>query len=147
MNRRRFLATLEQASCGVAVGAVALSLGGCAGNAYLRGTVVDNRLRVPLDRLAAGGGQLLVTVPDERWPLFVVRHDSGRLTTVSTRCMHRGCQVDPVAERLVCPCHGSEYTREGVVLKGPTRAPLNRYATHVIGDEIVIELQRLEEGS
>lgn len=147
MNRRRFLATLEQASCGVAVGTVATALGGCAGNAYLRGTVVDNRLRVPLDRLSAGGGQLLVTVPDERWPLFVVRHDDGRLTTVSTRCMHRGCQVDPVAERLVCPCHGSEYTREGVVLKGPTRAPLNRYATGVVGDEIVIDLQRLEEGS
>lgn len=146
MNRRSFLATLEQASCGVAVVSVAGALGGCAGNAYLRGTVVDNRLRIPLDRLAAGGGQLLVTAPDQRWPLFVVRHDDGRLTTVSTRCMHRGCQVDPVAERLVCPCHGSEYTREGVVLKGPTRAPLNRFATQVIGDEIVIDLQRLEEG-
>ncbi len=147
MNRRRFLSTIEQASCGLAVGTVALSLGGCAGNAYLRGTVVDNSLRIPLDRLVVGGGQLLVTAPDQRWPLFVVRHDDGRLTTVSTRCMHRGCQVDPVAERLVCPCHGSEYTREGAVLKGPTRAPLHRFATRVVGDEVLIDLQPLGEGS
>jgi len=54
--------------------------------------------------------------------------------------MHRGCQVEPVADRLVCPCHGSEYTRAGAVLKGPTQRPLRRFPVTVEADAIVIEL-------
>jgi cytochrome b6-f complex iron-sulfur subunit len=41
--------------------------------------------------------------------------------------MHRGCTVEPAEDRLVCPCHGSEYTAEGEVLKGPTQRALISY--------------------
>ncbi len=144
MNRRRFLSEVERLSVGLAASSARLPLVGCGGRSYVRGVVTDNRLHVPVALLDSGGTDLLVEAPRQRWPLLVVRHADGRLTTVSTRCMHRGCQVDPVADRLVCPCHGSEYTREGAVLKGPTRAPLHRFATRIEGEEIVIDLNRLE---
>jgi cytochrome b6-f complex iron-sulfur subunit len=54
--------------------------------------------------------------------------------------MHRGCQVEPAAEHLVCPCHGSEYTNTGEVLKGPTQRPLRRIPVSVVGESIVIEI-------
>lgn len=144
MNRRRFLSEVERLSVGLAASSVLLPLVGCGGRSYVRGVVTDNHLHVPATLFEPGITELLVEAPNQRWPFLVVRHDDGRLTTVSTRCMHRGCQVDPVADRLVCPCHGSEYTREGAVLKGPTRAPLHRFATRIVGEEIVIDLNRLE---
>jgi Rieske Fe-S protein len=57
---------------------------------------------------------------------------------VSTRCGHRGCQVEPAAAKLVCPCHGSEYTLDGTILQGPTLRPLERYRVTVDGAAAII---------
>jgi cytochrome b6-f complex iron-sulfur subunit len=48
--------------------------------------------------------------------------------------------VEPAAEHLVCPCHGSEYSNEGEVLKGPTQRPLRRLPVTLDADRILIEL-------
>jgi cytochrome b6-f complex iron-sulfur subunit len=54
--------------------------------------------------------------------------------------MHRGCQVEPAADHLVCPCHGSEYTNTGEVLRGPTERPLRSLPVALDGSRILIEL-------
>jgi cytochrome b6-f complex iron-sulfur subunit len=61
--------------------------------------------------------------------------------------MHRGCQVEPAADRLVCPCHGSEYTYTGDILKGPTELPLRRFPVSADANAVVIELGGAEESS
>lgn len=45
---------------------------------------------------------------------------------LSAVCTHMGCVVPwvPARERFVCPCHASEYDREGRVLRGPAPLPL-----------------------
>ena len=83
---------------------------------------------------------MLVDAPGQALPLYIYRHDDGSYSTVSTRCMHQGCQVEPVAGHLICPCHGSEYTNAGEILKGPTALPLERYPTRAEGDLVVIDL-------
>jgi cytochrome b6-f complex iron-sulfur subunit len=55
--------------------------------------------------------------------------------------MHRGCQVEPVDGHLVCPCHGSEYTNQGEVLKGPTLLPLQRYAVTADEEAVVVTIE------
>ena len=42
-------------------------------------------------------------------------------------CTHLGCLVgpwNPLSQRFVCPCHGSEYKRDGSVARGPAPKPL-----------------------
>jgi Rieske Fe-S protein len=39
--------------------------------------------------------------------------------------------------RLVCPCHGSMYGRDGRVLRGPTQAPLDRFPVEGSPDGIL----------
>jgi len=58
------------------------------------------------------------------------------------RCTHRGCQPEPVGDRLVCPCHGSEFDLRGSVLEGPADRPLTRYDVAVDGDDLVILTDR-----
>lgn len=137
MNRRRFLAKLEAASAAALCGAAGLPLTGCIGFHYVNATVRGNRVSVAR-REFERSRFVLIDVPGVPLPIYVYRDDRGLFSAVSTRCMHRGCQVEPVDEHLVCPCHGSEYTNQGEVLKGPTILPLQRYAVEVEDESVVV---------
>lgn len=139
MNRREFLGRVECLGAGAVAGAMALPLTGCIGFHYVNTTLSGNRLVIRLEDLGERRFALL-DAPGLMLPLYLYREGEGRFSAVSTRCMHRGCQVEPVADHLVCPCHGSEYTNTGEVLKGPTQRPLRRLPVTVEGDRLVIEL-------
>ena len=61
--------------------------------------------------------------------IFVVR-EKNLIRVVSAVCTHLGCTVQWVSERnrWECPCHGSIFNQEGIVIKGPARNPLPWYA-------------------
>jgi glycine/D-amino acid oxidase-like deaminating enzyme/nitrite reductase/ring-hydroxylating ferredoxin subunit len=56
----------------------------------------------------------------------VHRRDDGSVVKVSAVCTHMGCIVRwNNAERTWdCPCHGSRFTPEGLVVAGPAESPL-----------------------
>ena len=59
-----------------------------------------------------------------------------RAWALSARCTHLGCAV-VVAEdgqTLSCPCHGSRYTLDGQVLRGPATDPLPRLS-HTLAED------------
>lgn len=100
--------------------------GACARLTFVSG-------RLDADRIVVARADLvdepyaLVEVPSLDFPVYVHRQGADQYSAVLTRCMHRGCTVEPERERLVCPCHGSEYTHLGAVLKGPSERPLIRF--------------------
>jgi len=87
-------------------------------------------------------GAAFVQTADMPRPVYVRRLDSGELVALLASCTHQGCQPEPVADRLVCPCHGSEFSFEGVVMQGPAERPLTRYEVTEEGSDIVVWLQR-----
>jgi cytochrome b6-f complex iron-sulfur subunit len=141
MNRRRFLRQVE----GLSVGAIGLSISGCIGFYYVNAELRGNRLIIPKAEFGSGRF-VLVDAPRFSLPLYIYRLDDGSYSAVSTKCMHRGCQVEPGGDHLVCPCHGSEYNNVGEVLKGPTRLPLRRFPVSVEDDRIAVELPANGEG-
>jgi Rieske Fe-S protein len=127
MDRRAFV---------LACAAVPLA-SGCVRFHYVPGLVEGDRVIVP--RAALGPeGYALVEVRGLRFPIFVHEPEPGRFTAVLTRCMHRGCTVEPADGHLVCPCHGSEYATDGAVLKGPTERDLIRFPIEADGERLVI---------
>jgi glycine/D-amino acid oxidase-like deaminating enzyme/nitrite reductase/ring-hydroxylating ferredoxin subunit len=56
------------------------------------------------------------------------RTDAGELVKVSAVCTHMGCLVRwNVSQRTWdCPCHGSRFTYDGLVLGGPAESALER---------------------
>ncbi len=143
-TRRHFLQQMELLVGGLVCTALpALSTGCAARIRYATPTLVGDRLAIRVAEVASGA--LLVEDPRADLPIYLRRTSAGEYTAVSTRCMHRGCQVEPVAEKLVCPCHGSEYTFAGDVLQGPTQHPLTRYRVTTDSDTVYIHV--LPEGT
>ena len=90
------------------------------------------RLTLP-ETLAAGEA----FVPPGR--SVAVFKDAGGVYAVSIICTHLGCVVKPNADGFECPCHGSKFTSEGEVQKGPAPMPLPWLKVSVDGGVITID--------
>jgi glycine/D-amino acid oxidase-like deaminating enzyme/nitrite reductase/ring-hydroxylating ferredoxin subunit len=77
------------------------------------------------DELMAGHGAIL---SKGRQRLAVYRDEEAKLHVFSPVCPHMGCMVQWNAEEksFDCPCHGSRFTKEGVVINGPATSGLKR---------------------
>lgn len=80
--------------------------------------------------------RLLLEVPVAQMPergalvfraqrLALVR-EQGQLHAIRLVCTHLGCTVNVSPQGMSCPCHGSEFTSTGAVVKGPATEPLEQ---------------------
>ena len=111
---------------------------------YATARVAPGRLILDGSLLNDAAG-VFVEAPGAERPIYVSRGPSGGVSAVLASCTHRGCQPEPVADRLICPCHGSEFTADGEVLEGPADRPLVRYEVTSEQGDLVIHL--VEEGA
>lgn len=138
MKRRDFVQRLPVLTVGLAAGAGTASLSGCAGTPWVAPRVEPEGLSIDTAVLTERGDAFLQTPAMER-PIYVRRLESGEFVAVLASCTHRGCQPAPIADRLACPCHGSEFSYTGEVLAGPADRPLTRYRVREVGERLVIE--------
>lgn len=70
----------------------------------------------------------------------LVRTRGGGLIALSAVCSHLGCiiQWDKDKQSFICPCHGGQFSAEGVVIAGPPPRPLNRLPVSVANGSITI---------
>ena len=129
LDRRAFV---RRAAGGVLAGVpLATLLAGCAGLVARTVPVRAGRLELALvhfPELAEAGGSAKVLPEGSETPVYVLATAPGTWVALSPICTHLGCTVEIQANRIVCPCHGSTYDREGRVLQGPAERPLARFA-------------------
>ena len=143
MNRREFLRSLPVLPSGVLLGVSALVLSACGGMPYLAPRGSGNRLVVAAAHVPEAG--VLPQRPGMEHPVFLHGTEQGEYTALLVRCTHQGCQPDPVGDRFICPCHGSEFDLEGAVLRGPAERPLPRFRVAREGEDLVVTLQGGED--
>lgn len=136
VDRREFVTTCV---CLIAGGLVSA----CASLAARPVPITDGRIRLALaehPELTRRDGALKILPHGATDPLYVLRLDDGQFAAISPICTHQGCTVDIQGPRLVCPCHGSTYDREGRVLRGPAARSLARMSAAVSDGVLVIDL-------
>jgi Rieske Fe-S protein len=141
MRRREFVQRLPVIGSGLLLGGTSLSLAGCGGVTYLVPAVVPGRLVIGAEDLGPEG-EAFVQGPGMGRPVYVHRGASGEMVAVLAQCTHNGCQPAPVGARLVCPCHGSEFSLEGAVLQGPADRSLTRYEVTEADGQVTVWLDR-----
>jgi len=116
-------------------------LPGCASLMTRSVPVAEGLVRLDLRQfpeLTEPGGSLRLLPEGWTDPLYVLALDQGRFTALSPICTHLGCTVEMSGERLVCPCHGSTYDREGTVLQGPAERPLRRFPSRITPEGLLV---------
>ena len=86
----------------------------------------------------------------EKWKklqrAWIVRNEKG-FYCFWARCTHLGCTPNwfEAEARFKCPCHGSNFNKDGDVIAGPAPKPLWRCAIQLADDgQLVIDKARLE---
>ncbi|MGK7941453.1 MAG: ubiquinol-cytochrome c reductase iron-sulfur subunit [Crocosphaera sp.] len=67
--------------------------------------------------------------------------DNNQLIAVNPTCTHTGCTVAWESEKqeFICPCHDSQFSSDGQVVKGPATDPLASYEVKLEGDTILVK--------
>lgn len=74
------------------------------------------------------------------FPVCVYRIDDDTFIALDTRCTHQGCEVKPQGDFLVCPCHGSEFSKTGKVVNPPADEDLKRYVVRTDDTMVYVHL-------
>lgn len=68
---------------------------------------------------------------------FWLVHTEAGLLALSNVCTHLDCLMDwdETTGGFVCPCHGSQFARDGMYIKGPAPRSLDRYIIRLLDDQ------------
>jgi Rieske Fe-S protein len=58
------------------------------------------------------------------------------------QCTHQENQLDVTGNGFSCSLHGSQFDKDGNVLKGPAEDHLQRYKTTIKNNNLVIEVPK-----
>ena len=148
-SRRDFCAHACQAASLIAASAL---FPACSGNsmspsaasplATINASLVAGGLTLTIDAaspLAAVGSAALVQSGSNN--VLVSRTAQDSFTAVTAVCTHEGCTVTGISGQIfVCPCHGSEFSATGGVVKGPATSPLRQFSTSFSSNVLTITL-------
>jgi len=74
-----------------------------------------SKFLVPVDDLPDVGDEVMFS--DMKTVLR--RQSETEVAAISLMCTHLGCTVNRVETGFLCPCHGSQYDADGIVVGGP----------------------------
>lgn len=114
-SNRRELLTLGSAF-GV-MGFAALGTGGALFK-YMFPVVsygTPQKFLVPIEELPDVGDELIF----DDMKVVLRRQTDTEVAAISLVCTHLGCTVNRVETGFQCPCHGSQYDTDGIVVGGP----------------------------
>lgn len=125
MKRRKFIK-----KCG-AVGLSCMAgqsiLTSCSAVVYAPHTVVNNQIIVKKFDFPSDTNYVLVKDDRLPAPIYLCKLTGENYVALLMECTHKKCEVQPFADQLHCPCHGSEFTNTGKVLEGPAEVDLKKF--------------------
>jgi cytochrome b6-f complex iron-sulfur subunit len=88
--------------------------------------------------LTSTGGAMLVDMAGDT--IMVVRISETQVVALSAICTHAGCSMDysSAQQLLDCGCHGSQFTTDGKVVRGPATRALRVYSVTMASNTITV---------
>jgi len=80
--------------------------------------------------------------------VWVVKHAGEKVTVFSPTCPHLGCgyRWDPADRKFKCPCHGSVFDINGMVLAGPAPRGLDTLPSRVDDGVLYVKFEKFRLG-
>lgn len=145
MDRNEFIKT-----CGIAClggSALSLFLQSCASTNYFAQTsFTENKIILPKtefiktqDDKTSQRKYVLVKSEQLNFPICIYKN-SEEYTALLLECTHKGCELHPSGDFLICPCHGSEFNNKGIVQNPPAEENLRTFNITTDHENIYIQL-------
>lgn len=146
MDRKEFIRTCRFACLGGAT--IAVLLESCVGTKYLAQTnYANNQIAIPktefikvMKHKSIQRKYVLVRHDKFSYPICVYILDKENYSALLMKCTHTGCELQPQGDFLICPCHGSEFTNQGVVQNPPAEQDLQTFKISTDNENIYIHL-------
>lgn len=137
MKRREFLENTGKAALyGGAL--MTYGIGGCTSMQWAPYTVSGSTIIVE-KKSFADRSFIMVDAGLDAGPLLIHEYETGRYSAVAMKCTHKSCGLEKAGNSLKCKCHGSEFSLDGVVLKGPASQPLQSLKVRADNENIYVE--------
>ena len=146
MNRKNFIKTTAVYTAGcLCMGSL---MTGCSSPYYVaRSTYAGNRISIAKSEFIEIKNDVqkqrkYVLIKNEKleFPICLYRLEDASYSALYLKCTHRGCEVQPQSDHLLCPCHQSEFDLQGKVLSPPAEANLKSFNVTSDDNNIYIEL-------
>lgn len=146
MHRKDFIKT-----CGIVClggGTLATLLQSCGTGSYIAKTKLnENTIELKKSEFIEIKNEnkydrkyVLVKSEKLAFPVCVFKQNENEYTALYMQCTHRGCELKPGGNFLLCPCHGSEFTNKGVVQNPPAENNLKQFEITTDNENIYIRL-------
>jgi cytochrome b6-f complex iron-sulfur subunit len=111
--------------------------------AFRSGVARAKKLAIKLDKvptLKKVGGS--ATVKMAGMEILFIRDTSTTVRGVSPKCTHEQCPLtyNHKRSKIDCACHGSLFTLDGEVIKGPATVPIKTYETKLDNNRIIVKV-------
>ncbi len=146
MNRKEFIKTC----CLVCIGGPVLAalLESCAGSFYYAKAHLDNNQIIinkaefikEVKEKTVQRKYVLVKSYKYGFPICIYKLSEEDYSALLLECTHRGCELEPQGDYLVCPCHGSEFSNQGLVQNPPATDKLKTFQVTADNENIYVQL-------
>ena len=147
MQRRDFLKGACRICLLGAAGATVMDMASCSpavGNSIFRPDIVDNAVTIPL---ALFDQKNFGVISPNKYPYEVAieKKEDGNFIALLLKCTHYDNQLTPTGNGFTCAAHGSKFTLDGTVVKGPAEAPLKQLKTTKTNTDLIVNLLRVKK--
>jgi menaquinol-cytochrome c reductase iron-sulfur subunit len=80
--------------------------------------------------------------------VWAVKRPDGQVTVFAPKCTHLGCGYRWADDEKMfkCPCHGSTFDIDGLVLAGPAPRPLDRLPARIENGRLMVVFEEFKSG-
>jgi len=138
-SRREFIRGMAGATTALCCGiGITTFFESCASVAQLQLPIIDNSIKLETSIFE---DKDFVVIKNNRLPapIYIHKEDDNYLASLML-CTHRKCELNVTGTFLSCPCHGSEFSNKGKLLKGPADKDLQHFKLKVEASTIIIDL-------
>jgi len=145
IDRRIFVKT----TCTLCFGApLAVLFNACDATRFVSGTLEADGLSVATSEFQEspdkpGSFRPYIIVRNEKmeYPISLYRFSETEYSALLMKCTHQGTELQAAGDQLHCSAHGSEFSNNGKVTRGPAETNLRSFPVLITREKLLIQLK------
>lgn len=139
ISRNEFIKQIGFATCLVSCSGIVSVINSCTPLIYIEGNIVNRKIKINKSDFQDKNFVLIKNKSLDA-PVFLYKDEKQNYSAVLLLCTHKQCELRPTAKKLICPCHGSEFSFSGKVTNSPAVTDLISFHVSTENDMIYITL-------